>query len=134
MRAVRLAGTCAQSPCALQRAMCTARWSNAEVVGEGNQVMTTVATLARHTFAVDLPASEGGRGSAATPAQHLLGSLVGCQQVALHTAAAERKVCALSPHCRGGSNIADCLPCPSTWSRRPAPCAADGTGHGTLGG
>ena len=95
MRAARLAVAHAQSRRALQRAMCTARRATAEVVGEGNQALTTVATLARHTFSVDLPASEGGRGSAATPAQHLLGSLVGCQQAALHTAAAERNVSAL---------------------------------------
>ena len=103
MRAARLAVAHARSRRALQRAMCTARRATAEVVGEGNQALTTVATLARHTFSVDLPASEGGRGSAATPAQHLLGSLVGCQQAALHTAAAERNVGSLWLRCRGVS-------------------------------
>ncbi len=74
------------------RALSTTTWATAEVVGEGNQTITTVATLGRHSFKVDTPSSEGGRGSAASPAQHLLGSLVGCQQAALHLAAGERKV------------------------------------------
>jgi len=86
------------------RTLSTDGWSSATVCGVGNQAATLVATPAllpgdvpqpkRFSFTVDLPSEEGGRGTAASPPQHLIGALVGCLQAALHTTAAEGQVSA----------------------------------------
>ncbi len=86
------------------RTLSTDEWSSATVCGVGNQAATLVATPAllpgdvpppkRFSFTVDLPSEEGGRGTAASPPQHLIGALVGCLQAALHTTAAEGQVSA----------------------------------------
>ena len=103
MLRARVAAARVQGPAALcLRALSTDGWATATVCGVGNQASTLVATPAllpgdvpppkRFSFTVDRPSEEGGRGTAASPPQHLIGALVGCLQAALHTAAVEGQV------------------------------------------